>query len=495
MIVSAAAMRAAEESAFASGSSAADLMEVAGEGISNAVSQFFPKPGRFRAVFGKGHNGGDVLVAARHLAARGWFIETSGPFPVEQLTPLTRTHWLRLREVMSASGPRAAFPACLVVGDGLLGTGARGAPSGRVAEAIADVQKAREQEGGFVVAADLPSGLDPDLGTCSGSCVTADLTVTLGAPKAGLLADGALNFVGRLAVVELPGVAFSEGDPWRVTSPALLRQILRPRPFDCHKGLCGRIAVLAGSAEYPGAARIASAAAVRGGGGLVSLWVPEALAANLAGSCIPEVMIRPCDSLRDVLDASVDVIAIGPGLGRTRDRDVLAIVREAPVPVIVDADALNAVSTMPSVLRGTAGPRLLTPHPGEMERLFPQGNRTRRQWAEDFVGQYPGTALLLKGGRSIILEHGRPGYFNPTGNPGMATGGMGDALTGVTAALVGQYPGADPSELLAAAAWLCGRSAELAVFEAGLSPESLAATDVIACLGAAFQSLRRPASC
>lgn len=490
MILTAAAMRAAEEAAFASGVDAGELMEMAGEGIAAAVSTFFPEPGRFRAVFGKGHNGGDVLVAARLLAERGWEVGIREVFGEAELAPLTRNCLGRLRETLGQCGGRRARAGHLVVADGLLGTGSRGAPTGRVAAAISEILAARGREGAFVVAADLPSGLDADSGTCAEPCVVADLTVTLGAPKPGLLADGAINHVGRLEVVELLGVSLEGGDPWEVVTAATLRRVVRPRPFDFHKGKCGRIAILAGSAKYPGAARIASAAAVRGGGGLVSLWVPAALAGQMVAACIPEVMIRPCGSLREVLDSDADVIAIGPGLGRERDLDVLGVVRDAVVPVVVDADALNAVAGAPGVLRRPAGPRMLTPHPGEMQRLCPQDGRSRRQWASDFVEEYPGVALLLKGGRSIIAGAGRPGYYNSTGNPGMATGGMGDALTGVTAALAGQFPGAGPVEILACAAWLCGRAAEIAIFERGASPESLAASDVIENLGRAFRCVR-----
>ena len=207
----------------------------------------------------------------------------------------------------------------------------------------------------------------------------------------------------------------------------------------------------------------------------------------LASLCIPEVMVKPIASYREVLDEQHDVLAIGPGLGRDHDGDILAIIRESPLPCVVDADALNAVSTAPSTLLQCAGPRLLTPHPGEMERLFIQAGRTRREWATDFVERSPVT-LLLKGARTIIAQSGSDISFNNTGNPGMGSGGMGDVLTGVCAALIGGEHSLRDAAMMGA--WLCGRAAEIAIFNENDSQESLSATSVIDRLGMAFRSLR-----
>ena len=154
---------------------------------------------------------------------------------------------------------------------------------------------------------------------------------------------------------------------------------------------------------------------------------------------------------------------------------------------MTDADALNAISTDPAALKNNLGPRLLTPHPLEMERLFPQQSRTRRQWVDDFVAEYPVT-LLLKGARTLIGESGSPPAYNSTGHPGMASGGMGDVLTGVTAALLAQGKTPLPSAKLAA--WICGHAAELALRDNSASQESLTASDIITHLGPAFTDLR-----
>jgi NAD(P)H-hydrate epimerase len=318
--------------------------------------------------------------------------------------------------------------------------------------------------------------------------VQADATAAMGFAKTDLVADAATQFVGRLAVIPLPGVhPPSDADKAEILQSTDLRSLLPPRGFDTHKGQCGRVAVIAGSQKYPGAARLCSAAAVKGGAGLVTLFVPPDVASVLSGAVIPEVMVSPVADLREVLDQKFDAVAIGPGLGRERDEMVRAFLSECPVPCVIDADALNAISQDPSVLKNQPGPRLLTPHPLEMERLFPRNSRTRRQWLQDFVAEYPVT-LLLKGARTVIGERGAPPAYNTTGHPGMATGGMGDVLTGVAAALIAQ--GKSPLQSAKLAAWLCGHSAELALRDTPTSQESLTASDILTHLGPAFLSLR-----
>jgi NAD(P)H-hydrate epimerase len=198
-------------------------------------------------------------------------------------------------------------------------------------------------------------------------------------------------------------------------------------------------------------------------------------------------MVRQVNSYAEVLRERHDVLAIGPGLGREHDGEIRELVTKAPIPCVVDADALNALSTEPSILAGCHAPRLLTPHPGEMQRLFPQGGRSRREWATEFVSAHPVT-LLLKGSRTLVAQNDRPAVFNGTGNPGMGSGGMGDVLTGVCAALIGGGHSLRDAAILGA--WLCGRAAEIAIFNGCDSQESLSASSVIARLGEATRSLR-----
>jgi NAD(P)H-hydrate epimerase len=342
-------------------------------------------------------------------------------------------------------------------------------------------------QGAFSIAIDIPSGLEATTGQVFDPCVQADLTVTLGFPKTGLLADSATDHVGRLAVVSLRGVLASEGNAASVATASSLRSYLPIRNFDTHKGNYGRIGIVAGSPGYLGAGRLCSSAAVHAGGGLVTLYALPETYERFSLLTIPEVMVQRVESYDQVLMERHDVLAIGPGLGRDHDQAICDLVEKAPIPCVVDADALNAVSQDMTLLNRCAGPRLLTPHPGEMERLDSQMGRSRRLWAEEFVNRYPAT-LLLKGARTIVVEKGSSVSFNATGNPGMGSGGMGDVLTGVTAALIGS--GRSPRDAAILGAWLCGRAAEIAIFNGADSQESLTASSVIDDLGAAFSALR-----
>ncbi len=485
MILSSAQMVEVEEEAFRSGVQAADLMEVAGRAMADFVAQCHPKPGICRVFGGKGHNGGDVFVAARHLAKRGWVVEIG--FQPENFAPLTEEVFESLRSHLGGDAhSRIGQP--LVVLDGLLGIGASGAPRGDVAVAVREINRLRTREAAWVVSADLPSGLDADTGEAPGDCVVADATVTMGFCKSGLVADAATPFVGRLAVAELPDlIAPKAADPAALLTPASLAPLLPPRNFDVHKGLCGRVAIVAGSEGYTGAARLCSQATVRGGAGLVTLFVPPAIYPSLAAAAAPEVMVQGLDDVTKVLAGPWNVIAIGPGAGNGRDAALLEIVRSAKCPCVVDADALNAVSRAGTdVLCEAAGPRLLTPHPGEMERLFPQSGRSRREWLSAFLEMVPST-LFLKGSRTLIGQKTAGCFYNTTGHPGMASGGMGDVLTGLCAALIAQ--GKSPIDAARLGAWLSGRAAEIAVAN-GASQESLDASDVSAHLGTAFRALR-----
>jgi len=485
MILTSEQMCEAEKGAFALGVDAGELMETAGSGIARLVDQFHPVPGTCYCFYGKGHNGGDALVAARILARSGWKIIERPAFPMPLLSPLSAGMQERLAGQITAS-TAAAPSSSVVVLDGLLGTGARPKPSGEIANAIREINTLRQERGAWVVSIDLPSGLDPLAGSPIEPTVQADATAMLGFAKAALLADEATAFVGRLALIPLDGISPAAGDPWQVSTAASFRE--PPYSFERHKGQAGRVALIAGSTGLTGAARLCSAAAARAGAGLVTLFVPEEIAAQLSAACIPEVMVLPCRDFREALDFPCAAIGIGPGLGRKRDAQVLSLVRESTVPTVVDADALNALSHDPGLLLKVKGERLLTPHPGEMERLMPRQGRSRRQWAEDFVERYPVT-LLLKGARTLIVRANAAGFYNSTGHPGMASGGMGDVLTGVCTALAARNSSEMPLTA-AEGAWLCGRAAERATTNPAETQESLLASDVIGQLGRAFGDLR-----
>ncbi len=484
MLVSADEMRALEQAAFAAGTTADELMERAGEQIARAVRQFFPSPGTAEIFYGKGHNGGDALVAARHLAQSGWQINLHTPEKDrEKLTELTRQKLaaLKLADQSFAPDPH-------IVLDGLLGIGARLPLHAELREWTRAINDLRQNESASVVAIDIPTGLDADTGEADPDCVVADFTLAIGRAKKGLVADGATNFVGRLALLPLAELACaSEGD--ELATAAQLSPLLPPRKFESHKNSFGHIAILAGSLGFTGAAALCSEGALRAGAGLVTLFVREEIQPTLTAITSPEIMVRPIESYAAILEEKFDVLAIGPGLGHAHAEEILHLIEKCKQPMIVDADALNAIarSEKMDLLLRCAAPRLLTPHPGEMARLFSIGTRTRREIVCDFVEKFPIT-LLLKGARTIIGERGKPLSYNTTGTPGMATGGMGDVLTGVCAALVGQKLSLFDAARLGA--WLCGRAAELAIHNGTESEQSLAAMDVPRHIGQAFKQLR-----
>ena len=489
--VSCAEMRALEERGFADGITADVLMEEAGEKIAAAVRQFVPRPGRCVVFFGKGHNGGDALVAARHLAAMSWKIELRPAFPREEWAELTGRKHEQLVSVFPPTPPpiERTPHESLVLLDGLLGIGAGGALREPIRSATREMNELSGSTTARVFAIDLPTGLDADTGEVDADAVEADYTLTIGAPKKGLLADEAINHVGRLAVLPLRALTarMAPESGSGVAFPAALQPLWPRRPFDIHKGDCGRVGIIAGSLGFTGAAVMCAEAALHAGAGLVTLYVSPDIQSLVAASVAPEIMVQVFTQPRTLLGRTHNALAVGPGVGRTRDVEILDLIARAPLPTIIDADALNALASRSGWLWAFPGPRLVTPHPGEMERLVPGSiHRPRHEVAEKFVARYP-VALLLKGARTIVAERGKPLSYNTTGSPGMATGGMGDVLTGVCAALAGQ--GLELYDSARLGAWLCGRAAELAVL-GGESEESLSATHVVSHLGAAFRELR-----
>jgi len=521
-ILSSAQMRDAEEAAFACGVKVETLMDQAGAGVARAIIKFFPHPGKCIVFAGKGHNAGDGLVAAEYLRQRGWKIKVRLAFKESDCSELMRQKldalrrapakipdttaqgnsdisitlvetWAEVADSLSAELDAVAAEAYLetasrtVILDGLLGLGAKPPLRDPVRKACRHINQLREKKNVYVFAIDLPTGLDGESGQTDPDCVVADFTVTIGFAKPGLVADGALNFVGGLEVVHLDELRPPEKKAKEIIagSPAL-RELLPRREYSTYKNQCGRIGVVAGSKGFIGAALMTSQGALRAGAGLVEVFVPEEIYEIVAGAAPMEAMVKPLHSYRDLLKEKIDVWALGPGLGKSRAAEILELIEKAKQPMVIDADGLNILADKVSGLRRCKGERLLTPHPGEMKRLFPVKKETRAKTATKFCHRFPVT-LLLKGSRTIVAERDRPLSYNTTGNPGMATGGMGDVLTGVCAGLAGQ--GLSLYDAARLGAWVCGRAAEIAIFREGQSEQSLLPRDVLDHLGDAFNDL------
>jgi NAD(P)H-hydrate epimerase len=454
---------------------------------------------------GKGHNGGDAFVAARNLretsrreAADRWRVEVRLAFARESLRPLAAkklrelealgVHFAAIEAPLPPASNTSRQPHPAILLDGILGIGAQPPLEGPAADACRCMNRLRASGGAVTVAVDVPTGVDATSGAADAAAVVADHTITVAFPKSGLLADRATAHVGRLHVTRLAELEMDAppGEAQRdfILVPQVVREFLPAvRSFDMHKGQAGRVGIIGGSLGCVGAARMASAAAVRAGAGLVTLFVPEKVMGAAAAACIPEVMVRTLD---EVSEFPAQAWGIGPGLGiEGLDRLLSAMAADARAAVW-DADALNWLAAQPQRLT-MAGPRLLTPHPGEIERLSPGIlTNSRAAAARQFVSDRGGT-LLLKGSRSVIAENGRPLAFNTTGTPGMATGGMGDVLTGMCAAFLAQ--GLEPFAAACLGSWMLGRAAEMACEKLD-APEPLAARDVLHHLGACFCELR-----
>lgn len=507
-------MQRLEEVAFKQGASAEDLMEKAGLGIARAILRRYPasarslsaRSGMAIACIGSGNNGGDALVALRHLADAGWRVGVKCHHSRTSLSALPRKKWRELGESVTQDGgsqdldaeidPDACGSCPLILLDGLLGIGARGPLRAPLDELAAWINHARDRHGAEVIAMDIPSGVNGDTGVACDGAVVADLTLTVGVPKVGLLAPAAVNYTGAIERVPLAELAVPDGADGRpcLSDIHSLRGLLARRPHDFHKGDAGRVGILAGSRGMLGAAVLCARGALRAGAGLVTLFTEEDLYPTLAAMLPPEAMLRPVRSLQEIADGQhgvLDVLAVGPGMGpgdEDANREFFALLEQFDGPLVVDADALNRIAA--GAVANHLRPRMtLTPHPGEMARLFPDlAGMSRLEACRAFTSRHVGVTLLLKGARSLIAGSGAPVYVNGTGNAAMASGGQGDVLTGVIAALLGQ--GLAQLDAARLGAWLCGRAAELALSHGQASPQSLTAGDVSNWLGMAFRELR-----
>lgn len=487
----------------------ATLMENAGRGTADEIGRLLPRGGRGAhvvVVCGKGGNGGDGFVVARRLKQVGarvtvWLTAHPEGIGGDAGVKLRAMRRSGLRPVVVEDGQRLAeaLGGADVVVDALLGTGARGAPSGETAAAIAAINASQRR----VVSLDIPSGLPADGGPPEGPAVRADVTTTFAGLKRGLVTGAGLDWAGRVVVVDI-GVPASEvrrGVTTFVLEAADVARHLPPRPHSAHKGTYGRLLIVAGSVGKTGAAALAARAAMRAGAGLVTVATPASqqpiVAALLLEAMTEPVPETPARSValkaREILDelaGARDAVAVGPGLGLDDDTQALAreLAHDLRRPLVLDADALTALAGRLDTLRGAPALRCLTPHPGELARMLGRSvadvERDRIETARAFATTYR-VYLVLKGAGTVIAEPDGEVCVNPTGNPGMASGGTGDVLTGIIGALLAR--GLDPNAAVRTGVYLHGRAGDIAAGRVG--EEALIASDVIAALPDAFASV------
>ena len=491
--VNIAGMRELESSAIQSGWSEELLMDLAGRRLADSIARFFPVPGHAIGYLGKGHNAADTLIALRFLREKyGWLIAVRPAFTKERCTELTRRKWDECQDLSVFEGPLPwrDLNRPLVLLDGLVGIGARGDLRPPLATLASEMRALRETCGATVAAVDLPSGTDPDSGEISVGGVIADVTFMIGAAKLGLLKGRSSRSTGALALVHVEPLKAPSAGEMQLIAPQSLQIAKSPRGFDFHKGKAGRVGLFVGSSEYTGAAVLAAIGALRAGAGLITIHTHPSAAETISRKCPPEIMIQPCADPLEMLNNRYDSLVIGCGLGTLDNRltqSIFELLSKTALPVVIDADALNAIAEA-NRLDLLKPNHVITPHPGEFRRLAPDlADSEREEAVRRFTQRSPST-ILLKGSRTIVSSRDFPLFCNSTGNPGMASGGQGDLLSGVIGARLAIGDGT--VEAASFSAWLCGRAAEHAANRSSISAESLTASDVAGQLGAAFLDWR-----
>ncbi|TYP53303.1 NAD(P)H-hydrate dehydratase [Thermosediminibacter litoriperuensis] len=491
------------------------LMENASREVAAAVWRIWERvkdnrriPPKVAVFCGRGNNGGDGFGAARHLANMGFEVRVFVAADPTEITGDAAVNFeivrrmgipvIPLRGENDLEKARGFYTESFAGVDALFGTGLRGEITGFHRKVIEFIN-----EGGCpVVAVDIPSGICGLTGKILGAAVRAEVTVTMGLPKIGLLLYPGASYAGIITLADI-GLPAKILDDVKAEGLLLDRQVIscyfKPYAPDAHKGDFGRVFIIAGSKGMTGAAVLAGLGAARCGAGLVTLGVPEGLN-DILEVKVTEVMTLPLPqtpagslsikALEPALEFArkCDAVAMGPGLSRHEETAefVKKFVTESPVPVVIDADGLNALSEYPGMLKKAKAPVVITPHPGEMARLLSitAGEVQENRWdaVREACDRF-GCTVVLKGARTLVASPDHPVSINPTGNPGMATGGSGDVLTGMIAALAAR--GLKCHEAAAAGVYLHGLAGDLAAREKGEIP--LIAGDIIDHIHEAFK--------
>jgi NAD(P)H-hydrate epimerase len=489
------------------------LMENAGSAVADFVISQYPTAERVGVICGKGNNGGDGFVAARKMKVagrevrvvllaepselRGDAAEMFGKLPVAPVI-------VRSPDELKREEARAVFESEVLL-DAILGTGFKPPVSGLYAEAI----RLLNASSAPVIAVDIPSGADADvMGEQTGAVARADAVVTFTAPRPahifGRLTDGPTV----IAPIGSPDEAIVSSLQLNLITAREIAPLIGPRPLAANKGNFGHVLVIGGSLGKAGSVAMAGMAALRTGAGLSTVAAPKSVLATVAGFH-PEVMTEPLDetdagsiSARALASGAIDalikgktVLAVGPGISRHPETSefVRSLVVKCKTPLVLDADGLNAFEGRASELNGNGRTLVITPHPGEMARLAASTvaavQRDRINVARTFAREHE-LIVVLKGHRTLIALPDGTVWVNTTGNPGMATGGTGDILTGMVAGLIAQNP-EHIAEAVIAAVHLHGLAGDVA--RESMGEHSLVATDLVKALPEAFRRVRESA--
>ncbi len=462
-----------------------ELMENAGRGATQALlDQFGDKvKAGVGVICGKGNNGGDGFVIARCLAEKGIKVGVYLLARTAAVKGDAAANLKRLSELNVAANEipdedtflktRSSWSSCGLIVDAILGTGLTSEVKGLFKTVINFINST----GIAVFAVDIPSGLNSDTGQPCGSCIRAHGTATFALAKVGHFTHPGAEYSGKLSIIDIgipQSVVQDVGPKQYLLTSKQIRSYLRPRSADTHKGRTGHLLVVAGSTGKTGAAALTAVSAMRAGAGLVTLGIAASLNPILETRVL-EVMTAPLPECRNGVlgDTAIDEIqkladgktclAIGPGIGQAAEtrRLVENVISHIEIPMVIDADGLNHLAGQCPLLKKRKAAAVLTPHPGEMARMIettPAAVQQDRLKCARYFATHFGVHVVLKGAATVIAHPDGNAFINPTGNPGMASGGMGDVLTGVLAGFITQ--GFSPQAAAHAAVYLHGAAAD-----------------------------------
>ncbi len=489
------------------------LMENAGTAVAEFVASHYPAAKSVGVICGKGNNGGDGFVAARKLHEAGKNVRVLLLADRSELRGDAAEMFTKLpvppvavssHEQLKAESARAIFAADVLV-DAILGTGFRPPVSGLYAEAIAALNASPSP----AVAVDIPSGADADvMGEQVGAVARANAIVTFTAPRPAHIFGVLTTGPTVISPIGSPDDAIVSSLKLNLITAREIASLIGPRPAASNKGNFGHVLVLGGSTGKAGAAAMAGMAALRSGAGLSTVATAKSVLA-MVGGFHPELMTEPLDETeagsislvslaQGRLDAMVQgktVLAVGPGVSRHPDTSALVrgVIKKYKMQIVLDADGLNAFEDRAAELKDKAGALVITPHPGEMARLtgltIAAVQRDRLNVARSFASEHQ-LIVVLKGHRTLIVQPDGTVWVNTTGNPGMATGGTGDILTGMVAGLIAQNPGR-VADAVIAAVHLHGLAGDVA--RETMGEHSMIATDLLTALPEAFRRTRHAA--
>ncbi|MFN2379025.1 MAG: NAD(P)H-hydrate dehydratase, partial [Bacteroidales bacterium] len=473
-----------------------DLMERAAGSLLGWITANIERSRRIIVVAGPGNNGGDGLALARMLYHERYSVTVCTLHHSSKLSPDCATNMDRLRQITDITCIELKSPHDLpevadndIVIDAIFGTGltrSAGALFGEVIDAINKLDVS-------VISVDIPSGLfsEDNSGNINGTVIRADVTLTLQFPKIAFLFSENEKYVGRYEVLTIglsPVAIEAEESRFRMTAGSYVASELTTRRKFDHKGMFGHALIVAGSRGKTGAAILAARAAIRSGAGLVTAHLPGELGSVMHCS-VPEVMVQYDQSdllISEVTDIDkYDAIGMGPGIGQkpNTEKALRALLEKCSCGLVLDADALNIISSHRSILTRLPAGTILTPHPGEFERMMGEyDNGYSRLMAASDLASQTNAVIVLKGAYTAIVLPGGDIWFNTTGNPGMATAGSGDVLTGMITALLAQ--GCTSASAAISGVYLHGLAGDIAASKRGY--QSLIASDIIDNIGESF---------